>query len=128
LGAAAASVSTVRGAVEADRLGTTLMHEHVFVLNAEVQQNRTDWDEDERVADAVAKLNEAAALGVETIVDVTVLGLGRYIPRLQRIAAASCRSSSPPASTPTATCRSGSTSAARPEARGTGGVPPTTAA
>jgi phosphotriesterase-related protein len=81
-------VSTVRGPVEADRLGTTLMHEHVFVLNAEVQQNRTDWDEDERVADAVAKLNEAAALGVETIVDVTVLGLGRYIPRVQRIAAA----------------------------------------
>jgi phosphotriesterase-related protein len=81
-------VSTVRGPVEADRLGTTLMHEHVFVLNAEVQQNRTDWDEDERVADAVDKLNEAAALGVETIVDVTVLGLGRYIPRVQRIAAA----------------------------------------
>jgi len=64
------------------------MHEHVFILNAEFQQNRTDWDEEERIADAVAKLNEAAALGVETIVDVTVLGLGRYVPRLQRIAAA----------------------------------------
>ncbi len=83
-----ASVSTVRGPVGAERLGTTLMHEHVFILNTEVQQNRTDWDEDERVAEAVAKLNEAAALGVETIVDVTVLGLGRYVPRLQRIAAA----------------------------------------
>lgn len=83
-----AQVSTVRGPVGADRLGTTLMHEHVFVLNAEFQQNLADWDEDERIADAVAKLNEAAALGVETIVDVTVLGLGRYIPRLQRIAAA----------------------------------------
>ena len=81
-------VSTVRGPVEAGGLGTTLMHEHVFILNAEVQQNRTDWQEDERVADAVAKLDGAAALGVGTIVDVTVLGLGRYIPRLQRIAAA----------------------------------------
>ncbi|HET9770492.1 MAG TPA: phosphotriesterase-related protein [Acidimicrobiia bacterium] len=81
-------MATVRGPVGADRLGTTLMHEHVFILNAEFQQNRTDWDEDERVADAVAKLDEAAALGVETIVDVTVLGLGRYVPRLQRIAAA----------------------------------------
>ena len=69
-------------------LGTTLMHEHVFVLNAEMQQNRTDWDEEVRVADAIARLNEVAALGVGTIVDVTVLGLGRYIPRLQRIAAA----------------------------------------
>ncbi|HVW32156.1 MAG TPA: phosphotriesterase-related protein [Acidimicrobiia bacterium] len=81
-------ISTVRGPVPAGRLGTTLMHEHVFILNAEFQQNRTDWDEEERIADATAKLNEAAALGVETLVDVTVLGLGRYVPRLQRIAAA----------------------------------------
>ena len=78
----------MRGPVEADWLGTTLMHEHVFIINAEFQQNLADWDEDERIADAVAKLNDAVALGVETIVDVTVLGLGRYIPRLQRIAAA----------------------------------------
>jgi phosphotriesterase-related protein len=80
-------VATVRGEVGPERLGTTLMHEHVFVLNAEMQQNRTDWDEEERVADAVARLDEVAALGVDTIVDVTVIGLGRYIPRLQRIAA-----------------------------------------
>jgi phosphotriesterase-related protein len=80
-------ISTVRGPVEAGALGTTLMHEHVFILNAEFQQNRTDWAEDERIADAVGKLNEAAALGVDTIVDVTVLGLGRYVPRLTRIAA-----------------------------------------
>jgi phosphotriesterase-related protein len=83
-----APISTVRGPVEADALGATLMHEHVFILNAEFQQNRTDWEEGERIADAVAKLNEAAALGVDTIVDVTVLGLGRYVPRLARIAAA----------------------------------------
>lgn len=88
MSAAAASVATVRGPVPPGALGTTLMHEHVFILNAEMQQNRTDWDEDERIADAVGKLNEAAALGVETIVDVTVLGLGRYVPRLQRIAGA----------------------------------------
>lgn len=80
-------VATVRGEVGPERLGTTLMHEHVFVLNAEMQQNRTDWDEEERVADAVARLDEVAALGVDTIVDVTVIGLGRYIPRLQCIAA-----------------------------------------
>jgi phosphotriesterase-related protein len=86
--ASPATVSTVGGPIDADRLGTTLMHEHVFVLNAEMQQNRTDWNEEERVADAVARLNEAYALGVETIVDLTVIGLGRYVPRLQRIAAA----------------------------------------
>ena len=64
------------------------MHEHVFVLTPDVQQNYPDeWgDEDARVADAVAKLSELAASGVRTIVDPTVIGLGRYIPRIQRIA------------------------------------------
>jgi phosphotriesterase-related protein len=64
------------------------MHEHIFVLTPDVQQNYPDeWgDEDTRVADAVQKLNELAGRGVTTIVDPTVIGLGRYIPRIQRIA------------------------------------------
>jgi len=64
------------------------MHEHVFVLNADVQQNYPDeWgDEDARVADAVSKLTALVDAGVRTIVDPTVIGLGRYIPRIQRIA------------------------------------------
>ena len=81
-------VQTVRGPVDTADLGTTLMHEHIFVLNADIQQNYpTEWgNEDERVADAVAKLQELAGRGVRTIVDPTVIGLGRYIPRIQRIA------------------------------------------
>jgi phosphotriesterase-related protein len=64
------------------------MHEHVFVLTPDVQQNYPDaWgDEEARVADAVSKLSELAASGVQTIVDPTVIGLGRYIPRIQRVA------------------------------------------
>ena len=81
-------VQTVRGAVDSAELGTTYMHEHVFVLTPDVQQNYPDeWgDEDERVADAVAKLTALAAQGVRTIVDPTVVGLGRYVPRIVRIA------------------------------------------
>ena len=81
-------VQTVRGPVDTADLGRTYMHEHVFVLNADVQQNYPqEWgDEDARVADAVAKLSALAASGVRTIVDPTVIGLGRYIPRIQRIA------------------------------------------
>lgn len=84
------AVETVKGPVEVDALGPTLMHEHVFVLSTEHAQNYGDgdwWDEDVRVADAVAKLNAAHAKGIRTIVDPTVWGLGRYIPRIQRIAA-----------------------------------------
>ncbi len=64
------------------------MHEHVFVLDTEVLQNYPeDWgDEQKRVADAVARLNKLKASGVDSIVDLTVIGLGRYIPRIQRIA------------------------------------------
>ena len=39
-----------------------------------------------RVDDAVAQLDELKALGIDTIVDPTVWGLGRYIPRVQRVA------------------------------------------
>ena len=38
-GARMAQVETVRGPVDVDSLGTTLMHEHVFVLNEEVRRN-----------------------------------------------------------------------------------------
>jgi len=62
------------------------MHEHVFVLNEEIRQNYPGyWDEEERVRDAVRKLRDLASRGVDTIVDPTVIGLGRYIPRIARI-------------------------------------------
>jgi phosphotriesterase-related protein len=64
------------------------MHEHVFVLTPDVQQNYPDeWDEDVRVTDAVQKLTALKAAGIDTIVDPTVVGLGRYIPRIVRVAA-----------------------------------------
>jgi phosphotriesterase-related protein len=81
-------VATVRGPVEAADLGPTYMHEHIFVLTADVQQNYPgEWSsEDERIADAVTKLRALAGQGVRTIVDPTVVGLGRNLPRIQRVA------------------------------------------
>ncbi|MFC0007508.1 phosphotriesterase family protein [Micromonospora siamensis] len=82
-------VDTVAGPVDSADLGRTYMHEHVFVLTADVQANHPqEWgSEEDRVADAVTKLRALAAQGVRTVVDPTVVGLGRYIPRIQRIAA-----------------------------------------
>lgn len=82
------TVQTVTGPVETADLGVTLMHEHVFVLTPDVQQNHPEeWgSEEERIADAVGKLRRVYDAGVRTIVDPTVIGLGRYIPRIQRIA------------------------------------------
>lgn len=83
------TVETVRGPVDAAELGTTLMHEHIFILQPEALQNwghafgPSYWNEQERMDDAVAKLSAVRDAGIQTIVDPTVHGLGRYIPRVQ---------------------------------------------
>ena len=43
-------------------------------------------DEDSRVTDAVRRLTELKAAGIDTILDPTAIGLGRYIPRIKAIA------------------------------------------
>ena len=83
-----ATIETARGAVDSSALGVTLMHEHVFVLDAEIMQNYPeDWgSEEDRVEDAIARMNELKSRGVDSLLDLTVTGLGRYIPRIARIA------------------------------------------
>ena len=85
-----AQVNTARGPIDTSDLGVTLMHEHVFIMTTEIAQNYPEafGDESKREADAITRLNELKARGVDTIVDLTVIGLGRYIPRIARIAAA----------------------------------------
>src|ERR671916_2324338 len=79
-------VETVRGPVPTAELGTTLMHEHVFVLTPDSQANWSDeWDEEAKVAEAIDKLTQLTEVGVRTIVDPTVDGLGRDIRRVARI-------------------------------------------
>ena len=82
-------VETIRGAIPTSDLGVTLMHEHVFVLSPEIMANHPEgWgDEKDREDAAVEKLNALKAIGVDSIVDPTVIGIGRYIPRLHRVAA-----------------------------------------
>ena len=65
-----ATVETVLGPVDTADLGPTYMHEHVFVLNPDVQQNYpAEWgSEDDRVADAVTKLKALAAQDEQGIV------------------------------------------------------------
>ena len=83
-----AEIQTARGPIDAEQLGRVLMHEHVFIISPEMKDNvPEDWgDEDDRVADAVGRLNALKAVGIDTILDPTALGLGRYIPRIARVA------------------------------------------
>ena len=82
------TVETAKGPVDTRQLGKVLMHEHVFIISTEIAQNYPeDWgEEDTRRADAVKRLNELKAAGIDTILDPTALGLGRYIPRIKSVA------------------------------------------
>lgn len=79
-------INTVLGPIGSDRLGSTLMHEHVFVLSPEIEKTSAEWDEQEVQATAVRRLQELKDSGIDTIVDLTVIGLGRSIPRILSVA------------------------------------------
>ena len=82
------SIETATGPIQSSDLGRVLMHEHVFVISTEIQQNYPqEWgDEQGRIDDAITRLNELKESGIDTIVDPTAIGLGRYIPRIQEVA------------------------------------------
>lgn len=79
-------VNTVRGPVDSGRLGSTLMHEHVFVLSPEIEKTSAEWDEAGAQDLAVQRLAELKDHGVDTIVDLTVIGLGRNMARMASVA------------------------------------------
>jgi phosphotriesterase-related protein len=62
----------------------------VFILSPDITANYPEvWgDEAQRIDDAIARLNELKSRGVDSIVDLTVIGMGRYIPRIAQVAAA----------------------------------------
>lgn len=73
------SVQTYLGGIDAADLGWTLIHEHLFVRNLELERNYPDpeWNEHAAVERAVRGLQTLHDLGVRTVVDLTVPGLGR---------------------------------------------------
>jgi phosphotriesterase-related protein len=87
-GRAAAAVPTFRGSIRPENLGPTLIHEHVFVGDPELELNHPhpEWDPGTAVEGAVAALTRLHGLGVRTVVDLTVLGLGRDVARVARVA------------------------------------------
>ncbi|MFD7922263.1 phosphotriesterase [Streptomyces sp. NPDC059740] len=83
-----AVVESVLGPVPVAALGTTLTHEHLFVLTPDSQANWEweGWDEEAHVAEAVRRLRELRDAGVSTVADPTVDGLGRNVARVRRVA------------------------------------------
>jgi phosphotriesterase-related protein len=91
-----AQVHTILGPVDASKLGRTLMHEHVFVLSPEIEKwpagqgvdPSEEWDEPAQVARAIEKLRDLKRHGIDTVVDLSVIGLGRNTRLLLQVARA----------------------------------------
>ncbi|ACP37197.1 phosphotriesterase family protein [Saccharolobus islandicus] len=72
--------------IEAEDMGFTLIHEHLRVFSEAV---RYQWphlyNEDEELRNAVNEVKRAMQFGVKTIVDPTVMGLGRDIRFMEKV-------------------------------------------
>jgi phosphotriesterase-related protein len=85
-----ARIETATGPVAADRLGITLMHEHVLVdfIGAD-RVSPSRYDRDEAFSVVLPHLRQAYTLGCRTLVECTPAYLGRDVLLLQRLSEAS---------------------------------------
>jgi phosphotriesterase-related protein len=83
------TIQTATGAVPAERLGLTLMHEHVLVdfIGAD-QVSPSRYDADDVVKTVLPHLERARQLGCETLVECTPAYLGRDPMLLKRLSEA----------------------------------------
>jgi phosphotriesterase-related protein len=75
-----AYVPTTAGDINSEDLGVVFMHEHVFIRTESLQWGWPGfggWDEEAEVAAARERLSQLHGNGVDTILDMTVPGLGR---------------------------------------------------
>jgi phosphotriesterase-related protein len=81
------TVETVTGAIDAEDLGITLIHEHFFSSDEAVSMQ---WphvrERDREYALALESADAVKRHGVRTVVEPTAMLLGRDIPALQRLA------------------------------------------
>jgi len=85
-----ATINSVVGPVDTADLGRTLMHEHVFTVETEMAEYAPElaWNgtREDRLIEAIKKLTDLKAQGLDTFVDMNVLGLGRSIPDIVAVA------------------------------------------
>jgi phosphotriesterase-related protein len=84
------SIQSATGAISTGRLGRTLMHEHVFTVSSEMAANypAVAWNgtREDRISEAIGQLNHLKATGIDSFVDMNVLGLGRSLPEVLAVA------------------------------------------
>jgi phosphotriesterase-related protein len=82
------TVQTIRGPIASEQLGRTLSHEHLTAGGAGMERLPWIYDESDAVAANVEALRRAKAAGIDSLIDLTPLDLGRQIALFERIAEA----------------------------------------
>ncbi|MGE0542518.1 MAG: phosphotriesterase [Dehalococcoidia bacterium] len=81
-----ATVQTIRGPIASDQLGRALSHEHLTAGGAGMERLPWIYDESEAVAGNLDALRRVKAAGIDSLIDLTPLDLGRQISLFQRVA------------------------------------------
>src|SRR3954466_921236 len=84
-----ATIETLNGPLDTSELGTVLMHEHIFNITAEIQiahPGFNGWDPDVHVPAAQEELRAVKEAGIDTIVELSPIGLGRSLDLIRRAA------------------------------------------
>lgn len=80
------AIPTVTGSADTSTLGFTLMHEHVFTRSPGVFEAWPHlWDREAEISRAVGILRDLKANGVDTIVDLTTVDLGRDVEMVSEV-------------------------------------------
>ena len=77
-----ATNETLNGPLDTAELGTVLMHEHVFNITAEIQiahPGFNGWNPEVHVPKAQEELRGVKEAGIDTIVELSPIGLGRSL-------------------------------------------------
>lgn len=81
-----AKINSVLGAIDTETLGKTLMHEHLGTVDTNAWKAFPDWlNREQFIQYAVTQFKDARDRGIDTIVDVTPLDLGRDISMIREV-------------------------------------------
>lgn len=80
------TVRTVKGPLNADELGRTLTHEHIVTGSAGMERYPGLFNAKEAVEWGVEALAQVKRDGIDTVIDVTTVDLGRQIDIIQQVA------------------------------------------
>ena len=79
-------IQSVLGEIDTSKLGFTLSHEHVVVSSAGIPQIYPEFiRRDESIAEGIRQLSAAKKEGVDSIIDVSTLDLGRDIKLMEQV-------------------------------------------